>query len=369
MKPIADPKQLPIARRLALPRFSILCLLGAALLTSLPATQAFSGSDPTLVTALPAVRTLELTGFTRALAQVRLVAEAAGRVESVNADIGQPIPADGTFALMDGTFIRLEIEQLAVEALRLEDQIAFARREVERHKELARQKNTSASQLDGLEQTLRGDTHALEAVGVRRRILEERLARTRIRAPAGWSVTARTVEPGQWVGEGEVVGAAADFSALLVPFALTPEQYAALSAAGEDHGEGIGDGIGGLQLRLLDLDRDKARQVPASLYRVNPGFDPDTRKVLVDLRIDAEVEPKRGGLRVGLSLALPERTGAVLLPAAAVDERYEEYWVTREDGTRVQVMRLGDAGDQGPGLLRLASPQVRAGDRFRLTED
>ena len=29
-----------------------------------------------------------------------------------------------------------------------------------------------------------------------------------------------------------MVGAAADFSALLVPFALTPEQYAALSAAG-----------------------------------------------------------------------------------------------------------------------------------------
>ena len=365
MKPIPDSKQLPIARRLAPPRLSTLCLLGAALLTSLPAAPAFSGSDPTLVTALPAVRTLELTGFTRARAQVRLVAEAAGRVESVSADIGQPIPADGTFALMDGTFIRLEIEQLAVEALRLEDQIAFARREVERHKELARQKNTSASQLDGLEQTLRSDTHALEAVGVRRRILEERLARTRIRAPAGWLVTARTVEPGQWVGEGEVVGAAADFSALLVPFALTPEQYAALSAAGED----IGDGAGGLQLRLLDLDRDKARQVPASVYRVNPGFDPDTRKVLVDLRIDAEVQPKRGGLRVGLSLALPERTGAVLLPATAVEERYEEYWLTREDGTRVQVMRLGDAGDQGSGLLRLASPQVRAGDRFRLTED
>lgn len=365
MEPIASPKQWPIARRLALPRHAILCLLGAALLTSLPTTQAFSGSDPALVAALPSVRTLELTGFTRALAQVRLVAETAGRVESVGADIGQPIPSDGTFALMDGTFIRLEIEQLAVEALRLKDRIAFARREVERHKELARQKNTSASQLDGLEQTLRGDTHALEAVEVRRRILEERLARTRIRAPADWLVTARTVEPDQWVGEGEVVGAAADFSALLVPFALTPEQYAALGATDS----GSGDGASGLQLRLLDVNRDEARQVPASLYRVNPGFDPDTRKVLVDLRIDAEVQPRRGGLRVGLSLALPERTGAVLLPAAAVDERYEEYWLTREDGTRVQVVRLGDGGDQGPGLLRLASPQVRAGDRFRLGED
>jgi RND family efflux transporter MFP subunit len=338
------------------PRARLGFALPAALIASLLSGPTPAAADPTLVTALPAIHRVDLTGFTRALAGMRLVAEVAGRVEAVSADIGQPIPADGTFARIDDTFIRLELDQVAVEAQRLESQIAFARREVERYEELARQKNTSASQLDGLEQTLRDDGHALAAVQVKRRVLEERLARTRIRAPAGWLVKARTIEPGQWVGDGEMVGEAADFSALLVPFALTPEQYAALSASAAE---------GALHLDLLDLNQ----QVPASVYRANPGFDPTTRKVLVDLRIDAPVEPRRGGLRARLTIPLPERTGAVLLPRAAVEERYEEFWLTREDGSQVQVMRLGDAGDQGPDLLRVASPHVRAGERFRLHGD
>jgi RND family efflux transporter MFP subunit len=330
--------------------------LRATLVAGLLGGPSLAAADPALVTALPAIHNVELTGFTRALAEVRLVAEVAGRVEAVNADIGQPIPADGTFARIDDTFIRLDLDQVRVEAQRLESRIAFARREVDRYKELARQKNTSASQLDGLEQTLRDDGHAFAEVQIKRQVLEERLLRTRVRAPGGWLVTARTIEPGQWVSEGEMVGEAADFSALLVPFALTPEQFAALTAAGATDQ--------GLHLDLLDLDLD----VPASLFRSNPGFDPTTRKVLVDLRINTDLTPMRGGLRARLTLPLPERTGAVLLPAAAVEERYEEFWVTREDGTRVQVMRMGAAGGQDPGLLRLASPQLHAGERFRLAD-
>ncbi len=190
---------------------------------------------------------------------------------------------------------------------------------------------------------------------VKRRVLEERLARTQIRAPAGWLVTARAIEPGQWVQAGEVVGETADFSALLVPFALTPEQFAALTVRAKS--------TEGLRLDMLDLDN----QVAASIYRTNPGFDPTTRKILVDLRIETPMPERRGGLRARLALPLPERTGAVLLPVSAVEERYEEFWVTREDGTRVPVVRLGATAE--PGILRLASPQIRAGERFRLLKD
>jgi len=316
-----------------------------------------ASADSNLVTARPALRTVEFTGFTRPRAELRLVAEVAGRIETVSADIGQAIPADGGFARIDDTFIRLEIAATVVEAERMESQIAFARREVDRHRELVRQKNASVSQLDALEQGLRNDTYALAALRVKRRVIDERLARARVRAPAGWRVTARTIEPGQWVNEGEVVGTAADFSALLVPFALTPEQYAALQTlAARDPG---------LSLELFD----QGIRTLARLDRANPDFDPETRKLRVDLRIDAQLASMRGGLRVGLALPLAERTGAVLLPATTLAERYEEFWLTRADGTQVQVMRLGDAGSQGPGLLRLASPQIRAGERFRLRGD
>jgi multidrug efflux pump subunit AcrA (membrane-fusion protein) len=197
-----------------------------------------------------------------------------------------------------------------------------------------------------LEQTLRNNRQALRVLEVKERVLAERLARTRVRAPAGWLVTARNVEPGQWVREGDVIGAAADFSTLLVPFALTPEQYAALP-----------DESIALDLPELGL------RVPASAYRINPGFDPATRKIAVELAVVGDISPRRGGLRALLTLALPERTGTVLLPAAAVEERYEEAWVTREDGARIRVTLLGSTED---GQVRLAGDGIRPGDRFRL---
>jgi RND family efflux transporter MFP subunit len=323
------------------------CLL--LVLIAIPAA-----ADPgaRLVVAEPAVREINLSGFTRARAALRLVAETPGRVEEVLHDIGDRIDGDGTFARIDDTFVRLELEEIAVRQERLRGQIDYDQREVARYRELARQNSASASQLDTLEQTLRDNTQELKVLGVQRRILEERLTRTRIRAPTGWRVTSRTVEPGQWVKDGEAVGEAADFSRLLVPFALTPEQHAALTRDGD-----------ALRLTLPDL----GLEVKAGIYRTNPGFDPETRKIAVDLEIVGDVEPRRGGLRAELTLGLPERTGAVMLPEAAVAESYEEFWVTREDGTRVRVLVLGRShGADGEPHLRIAAPGLAAGERFRV---
>ena len=323
-----------------------LCL--AALLATVGVT-----ADPgaALVTAEPALREVALTGFTRARAELPLVAETSGRVEAVAHDIGGAIGEDGIFARLDDTFIRLELEEVEVEQERLQAQIAYDQREVKRYTKLARKNNASASQLDTLEQTLRDNRHELRVLDVKQKVLEERLVRTRIRAPAGWRVTGRSLEPGQWVKNGENVGKAADFSTLIVPFALTPEQYAALTGSDD-----------GIRLGLPDLKQE----VVASIYRTNPGFDPDTRKIAVDLRIRDRIEPNRGGLRAHLGLRLPERTGAVLLPSAAVERSYDELWVTREDGERLQVMLLGNAVGPDGKRLRVASPDIEPGQRFRL---
>jgi RND family efflux transporter MFP subunit len=317
-------------------------------------SDAIAQPHASLATAEPAVRETMLTGFTRARATLPLVAETSGRTEAVSRDIGGAIGKDGIFARLDDTFIRLELEQVAVEQERLRNQIAFDQREVKRYTELARRNNASASQLDSLEQTLRDNKEALRVLEVKQKVLQERLARTRIRAPSDWLVTSRAVEPGQWVREGEKVGEVADFSALLVPFALTPEQYAALT------GPGSGDSI---RLRLPDI----GQEVAASVYRTNPRFDPETRKIAVELEIRDQVSPHRGGLRAQLSLWLPERTGAVLLPPEAVDRSYEEHWVTRENGERVRVMLLGRTGGSDGERLHVAAPNVAPGQRFRLS--
>jgi hypothetical protein len=238
------------------------------------------------------------------------------------ADVGDRIDDSGRFAQLDTTFLQLDLEEVGVQEERLRSQVEFDRREVTRFRELVRQNSASASQLDTLEQSLRDNSHALRALDVKRRMLEERLARATISAPVGWSVTARDVELGQWVRGGETVGRAADFSTLLVPFALTPEQFVALEQARPD-----------LALESWTAPVDDDRPVSARIHRVNPGFDPETRKIAVELALTGAVEPARGGLRVRLRLRLPEATGAVSLPPSALDSSYEESWVIRETGS------------------------------------
>jgi RND family efflux transporter MFP subunit len=338
-------------------RWSILLLLLGVSVAA--ADQGLASSEPetAIVTAIPAMREIVLIGFTRPLAELPLVAETDGRVEALPLDTGDRVDDSGLFAQLDKTFTQLDLEEVGVQQERLTSQIAFDEREVTRFRELVRQNSASASQLDALEQSLRDNKHALRALDVKRRMLEERLTRATITAPAGWSITDRQIELGQWVRAGDTVGRAADFSTLLVPFALTPEQFAVLQSTESD-----------LELDLLDQGHGPDLQVSARIHRVNPGFDPETRKIAVDLMLSESVGQARGGLRVRLRLRLPEATGALSLPATAIASSYEESWVIREDGARLPVLRLGpDARD--PDLVRVTGPALRPGDRVRLIAD
>jgi len=162
---------------------------------------------------------------------------------------------------------------------------------------------------------------------------------------------ARGIEPGQWVAAGQVVGRAGDFSTLLVPFALTPEQFVALTHPRTP-----------LTLVLTDL----GQELPASIKRVNPGFDPETRKIAVDLSLGGNERMLRGGLRAVLTLDMPEAEGVVLLPREAVEERYEDHWVIRADGTRVRVVILGNHGGEDGTLIRVSGQGLKPGDRLTL---
>lgn len=301
-----------------------------------------------LVTAEAATRPVTLTGFTRARARLPLVTETGGRIVEVRADVGDPIPEDGVFAVADDTFVRLELEANRAEQARLRDRIAYDETEAERYRALAARGDAPRSTLDAALQTLRDNRHALRALEIAEERLAERLARTRVRAPPGWRVTDRRVEPLQWTAAGDRLGAAGDFSRLVVPFALTPAEQSALEGR-----------AGALRLRLPA----RGGEVPARVHRVNPAFDPETRKTAVELILAAPLEEPRGGLRAELTLHLPDPSGAVLLPPGAVTRSYEEHWVTRADGERVRVVRLGQAAD---GRLRVTGPGIAPGDRFRL---
>ncbi len=97
------------------------------------------------------------------------------------------------------------------------------------------------------------------------------------------------------------------------------------------------------------------------LERVSPDFDPETRKINVDLAFGAGLPEMRGGLKAELSLSLPDPAGVVLVPQASVLERYEEFWLSRPGGENVKVFVLGSGPDN---TYRVRGEGVRPGGTF-----
>ncbi|BEQ16702.1 efflux RND transporter periplasmic adaptor subunit [Desulfoferula mesophila] len=333
------------------PARQILLLLSLCLAWALPAGAAPPAGDkpaeaPRAVRAEASVRPLVFSGFTRARSKLRLVSEVAGRCLKVNYDVGDTIGSAGVFAVLDDTFTRLDLKANRVEQQRLQSRVAYLDKDANRYRNLVKRGSEAPSKLDRLDEDLTQAKLQLEALKTQAVVLKERLDRHQIKAPAGWRVIERQVEPGSWVAAGGQVALLGDFRTLLVPLALSPEEYALL-AGRKEH----------IKVFLPHF----GVTAPAKLERLSPAFDPVTRKIAVELELGPGVADKRGGLRVELTLNAPDPSGAVLLPAGAVSERYQENWVTRADGQALRVVVLGP----GPGgTLRVTGPGIKAGQKF-----
>ena len=273
--------------------------------------------------ARPATREVRLIGYTRARHIMDIVSEESGRCVRVNADVGDLIATDSVFAVLDSTFIDLAIKKNQVNQKRLENLIAYHAKEVRRFKELVESETAAESKLDSLQNKLDQAVFEIQDLKVEETELRERRARHHIKVPEGWTVIERTVEPGEWVSVGKHLGREGDFRTLLIPFSLSPVEYSALKKMNstvkvffpDEGGEGL--------------------TLKASVERISLAFDPETRKINIDLAMSKGLSEKRGGLRAELTLMVPDPSGAVLVPTSAVAERYEEFWLTRISGEKV----------------------------------
>lgn len=293
-----------------------------------------------------AERRAALTGFTRARNSMTLVTEESGRVQKVVADVGDTLDASGLFAQLDTTFINLDIRANRTDQERLKSDLEYNKKEMDRYQALVKSNNAPQSTLDSNVRAHQSALQQLRSKQVEERVLIERLKRFSLKGPAGWKVVTRYVEPGEWITKGEAVAELGLYKVLLVPFALTSSEYRALRDMGDT-----------VELKLTDL----GKTIQAHVLRVSPGFDPQMRKINVDLEItDGDIE-FRGGLRTELVIDLPDPGGAVIVPKTALIKAYEEYFLMTPDNERVRVVLLGSAEDD---MRRVSSPDVRPGDIF-----
>ncbi len=316
------------------------------------ATEIEKDQSFTLCTARAAIQTTVLRGYTRARWQRFLTCEESGRCLEVRAEMGDQIASDGLFAKLDPTFINLELEANQAAAARLENQMAYWYREVERYRKLSGQKAVSETRVQELEQKYDQARLGLVELKVKAAVFKERRRRCEIKAPAGWHLLARKIEPGEWLTMGRIVGQVGDYRTLLVPFSLTTEQYEWLKREKEV-----------LSLVLPSVVAGQpSLKVPAHLLRISPAFDQKTRKIMVELELSEGLPEMRGGISLELVIDLPEAGGVVEIPMTAVIERYGAFRLVRENGEEVKIVKLGQAAN---GDLRVVGDQIKAGDRFR----
>lgn len=311
-----------------------------------------AAADPATVAAITATRDSTLSGYTRARTVLDLAAETTGKIETVFVDIGGDIPENRRFACMDRTFIDLDIEANEADIARTRIDIDYFDKQVERHRKLVRRQSSSQLQLDDLERSLATARQQLRSHQVRAKELSERRRRHCMKAPAGWTVMERYIEPGEWVKSGDPVARIGNFSRLLIPVAVSLNEFEVLQQNVEN-----------LLVSVPELNLN----IPARIERVSPAFDEQSRKIVLDLAIDNDREALRAGIRVEVHLRLPGRTNTILLPEAAVTRRYEQYWIQPENGKKIAVVYLGPGEHEGKPMMRLSAPGVRPGDRFLIS--
>ena len=297
-----------------------------------------------------------LTGVARAMNDVVVSAEEAGVVRRIVRDKGRPIAAGQAILQLDDTILRAQVATATAQA-QLADEVWQRRRKLY-------EEDAIGSELSYLEAKYaaaqaRGSLDALE----------ERLARTTVRAPISGILDARLVELGAMVSPGTPVARIVDIDSIKI-LAGVPERYALDVTAGA-----------GATVRFSVLPRESFE---SSVIYAGATVDPQSRTFAVELMLPnpggrikpemiADIEIVREevdeavvvsqqalvSMEVGYVAFVVEGTG----DAARAALRPVEISVTQ--GNDVVVASGLEAGDR---LVVVGQQGLTAGDRVRVVE-
>jgi membrane fusion protein, multidrug efflux system len=321
-----------------------------------PPDSGSSGPPPAMVSVARArAGTLSDTwsylGDVRALERAELAAGASGAVTRVEVREGDAFEADQVLLEVDLALVAAEWNAARAEAARVEEQLAQARRTLDR---LARVQSgvLAASELEAAESNVRALSATLDGARAAVRIAGARLERHRVKSPFAGVVARRHVDPGDWVDPGVVVLDVVSAGAVEVQVEA-PLQLAGRVRAGE-------------AAMLNGID-----SVSATIVGVVPALDPVSRTAVVRLTPD-EVPPWLvPGTAVQVAFRV-QHDGGIVVPRdavvkGAVDERV--FAVTDGIARAVTITPLASNADEvlvrAEGLAAGDEVVVRGNERLR----
>jgi RND family efflux transporter MFP subunit len=310
--------------------------------------------EVTDITAQPFVDEIRLTGSVWANQDVQVSAEESGVVKEILADRGARVRAGDPLARIDGAVLTAQVEQARAQA-------DLASQTWDRRKRLW-EDDQVGSEIAYLEAK-----YLAEQTAANLRLLEERLARTIIRAPFDGVLDDRMIEVGTMVGPGQVVGRVVDLDPVKI-MAGVPERYAA-------------DVRRGAEARVtFDVFPGEVYSAPVTYVGSTVNAQNRTFPVEVVMRNpQGLIKPE---MVANMDLARRELTDAVVVPQDAlirVEEGYIVFVAAERDGSTVAEARPVELGpsrrnlvvvesglEPGERIVVVGQKSVAAGDRLNV---
>lgn len=269
-------------------------------------------------TARPAKRVLKFVGTLFGDQEVMLSSQVEGQIKLIHADLGDRIDAGQVLAEIDD-------EQLRARLREIEAQLAKARADETRGRELAAGNVISAVEYEAVK--------TVAAVAeAQRDTLNILIDRTRVRSPLTGSVASRAVSAGEYVRSGTPL------FKLVADQPLTlrgdvPERFAQELAVG--------------QPVQITVDAFPDRHFAGQLARVSPAVNRENRSITVEAVVENGDRLLKPGFFANASLVTQSDEPAVLVPVKAISTfaGVTKVFVVRENIAYQTPVRLGTRGE------------------------
>ena len=285
----------------------------------------------TVVLPAPVPASLQAVGSLRAVREVMLAPEVAGRVTAIRFTGGQRIGAGAVLVQLYDAPERADRNAAVAKA-------EFARLQLARSRQLM---PTGAESREMLQQRQAEYDQAAAAI----RQLDARIAQKRIAAPFGGVVGVRRVNPGQYVNPGDEIATLTDLNQLFVDFSLPQQDLAKLR---------VGSLVG------VTSDAWPGRSFAARVTTVEPRIDRESRNVWIQAQIANPDQTLRPGMYVTAALELPPLPNSLVVPTTAIQ--------TSAQGDSVVVIRGANARREGKSEMVAVTTGLRFGSSVVVTK-
>lgn len=255
----------------------------------------------------------QLAGSLAAEREAKVNAEIAGLVQGVYAEEGQPVRAGQVLARIDAVAIRDQVLSGQSAVRSAEQQVALARRNVERNETLAAAGAVADRDLETARNTLAGAQAQLANARAQLSSAQEQQGKTTVNAPISGIVSERPVSTGSVVQMGGPLFTIVDPGSMRLEASVPAAELGQVSV--------------GAPVRFT-VTGYPGQTFTGTVQRINPAADPVTRQVPVIVSIPNAQGTLVSGLFAEGRVQAEARQG-IVVPAAAVDERGVQPQVVR----------------------------------------